>query len=146
MPADLVEARHWFERAAEAGLTEAQAALAEMQVNGRGGPAAPDAARHWFETAAKAGHTGAMFALGALHAGGHGLPENPAAAQHWWTEAAERGHGYAQLMLARCLASSAASPPNETGRPPLTHSRRQPVSGKRRWIEPPPGGWRNTNI
>ena len=36
--ADPVEGRHWIARAAEAGMVDAQVALAEMQVNGRGGP------------------------------------------------------------------------------------------------------------
>jgi len=35
---NLSEARAWFARAAEAGMPEAEAALAEMMTNGRGGP------------------------------------------------------------------------------------------------------------
>jgi uncharacterized protein len=46
---DLVGARAWFTRAAEADLSDAQVALAEMMLNGRGGPRSPAAALELFE-------------------------------------------------------------------------------------------------
>ena len=68
---DLREARVWFTRAADADVLDAQVALAEMMVNGRGGPGSPAAAFELFQKAAAKGHSGAMFALGALHSGGN---------------------------------------------------------------------------
>jgi len=58
-------ARVWVARGAAAGLREAQVALAEMLVNGRGGPRDTAAALELFAKAAVEGHSGAMFALGA---------------------------------------------------------------------------------
>ena len=52
-------------------MLDAQVALAEMLVNGRGGPRDLAGAVKLFEKAAAQGHSGAMFALGALHGGGH---------------------------------------------------------------------------
>jgi TPR repeat protein len=100
---NLEEARLWFTRAAKAELPDAQAALGEMLLNGRGG-----GARHLFERAAAKGHSGAMFALGALCAGGPGLPADGQRAQEWFHAAAESGHGYAQMMLGRYLMDGTA--------------------------------------
>ena len=80
---DLPAARAWLTRASEAGLADAQVALAEMLANGRGGVADTAAALALFEKAAAQGHSGAMFALGALHAGSHDVPEDRAAARRW---------------------------------------------------------------
>ena len=82
-------------------MPDAQVALAEMMVNGRGGPRDHDAALVLFEKAAEEGHVGAMFALGALHGGGHDVRMDRPAAQRWFRAAAERGHGQAQMMLGR---------------------------------------------
>jgi TPR repeat protein len=89
-------------------MADAQVALAEMMLNGRGGPASTAGALDLFEKAAAKGHAGAMFALGALHAGGHGMPADRPLAQQWFRAAAELGHGHAQMMLGRYLSSSAA--------------------------------------
>ena len=53
---DLPAARLWLERAAKAGVRDAQWDLARLLDHTDG----PRAARPWFETAAKAGHSGAM--------------------------------------------------------------------------------------
>jgi TPR repeat protein len=41
---DLKAARAWFTRAADSGMADAQVALAEMMLNGRGGPVSTAAA------------------------------------------------------------------------------------------------------
>ena len=109
---DVAGARAWFTRAAEAGIPDAQVALAEMMVNGRGGPADPRAAIALFEKAAAQGHSGAMFALGAMHSGGHNLPIDRVAAQRWFRAAANR----ATAMPSGCspVISPVALPPNLT--------------------------------
>jgi hypothetical protein len=53
---DLPAARPWLERAAKAGVRDAQWDLARLLDRTDG----PRAARPWFEAAAKAGHSGAM--------------------------------------------------------------------------------------
>jgi TPR repeat protein len=78
--------------------------LADMMLNGRGGPKDHPAALVLFEKAATQGHTGAMFAVGAMLGGGHDVPWDRVAARHWFRTAAEKGHPYAQMMLGRYLA------------------------------------------
>jgi TPR repeat protein len=81
------------------GIADAEAALAEMMVNGRGGPRDPAGAASLFESAAAEGHVGAMFALGARKSGGYGVT----ASLHWLRMAAEHGHGEARAILGRSL-------------------------------------------
>ena len=86
---DLTEARAWFAKASDAGMPDAQVALAEIMVDGRGGASEIPAALNLLEKAAAQGHSGAMFALGALYSGGHGLPgEDRKTAQRWFRAAA----------------------------------------------------------
>jgi len=56
------EGRAWITRAADIGMIEAQVMLADMQLNGTGGPKDHAAALVLFTKAAEAGHLGAMFA------------------------------------------------------------------------------------
>ena len=89
-------------------MLDAQMTLAEMMVNGRGGPRDHTAALALFAKAAEQGHVGGMFALGAMHGGGHDVVQNRPLAEHWFRRAAERGHPHAQLMLGRYLARGLA--------------------------------------
>ena len=97
--------------AAEAGIADSPAALAEMLVNGGGGPHDITKAIRLCEQAAAKGHSGAMFALSAIYSSGHGTVDR-AAAERWFRAAAERGHGHAQLMLGRYLRRGAAGQQN----------------------------------
>ncbi|MGH7066216.1 MAG: tetratricopeptide repeat protein [Acetobacteraceae bacterium] len=63
--ADAVAGRSWIARAAEPGLAEAEVALAEMFVNGQGGPRQHQEALRLCQKATRRGHVGAMFAAGA---------------------------------------------------------------------------------
>ncbi|MEJ3866063.1 hypothetical protein WGU94_10280, partial [Campylobacter jejuni] len=72
----------------EGGITDAQVALAEMLVNGRGGPQDTPAALKLCEQAAAKDHAGAMFALGAMYSGGHAIAVDRAKAEHWFRAAA----------------------------------------------------------
>ena len=111
------EAAAWFARAAEAGMAEAQVALAELHVNGRGVPRDHQLAKSWFLRATPAGHAGAMFALGALHGGGHDIETDREEARRWFAEAAEHGHPIAALMLARYTMRGLGGPQDiEAGR------------------------------
>ena len=100
--ADAEAGRAWIARAAAVGMPEAEAALAEMMVTGRGGVPDRATAVALFERAAGKGHVGAMFALGALNDGGDAA--NRAFSLRWLRAAAERGHGRAQQLLGRYLA------------------------------------------
>ncbi len=63
VPRDLVQARRWYEAAAEQGFEEARFQLGVMWETGNG--VAPDliAARRWYAGAARAGHARAREAL-----------------------------------------------------------------------------------
>ncbi len=89
-------------------MVEAEVALAEMMVNGLGGPRDHGGALVLYERAAGRGHVGAMFGCGALNGGGHDVPTDRPTAQRCFRAAAERGHAYAQMMLGRYLARGAA--------------------------------------
>jgi hypothetical protein len=89
-------------------MPEAQVALAELILNGRGGPKDHPAALALFQKAAANGHVGATFAVGAMLGGGHEVPTDRVAAQRFYRTAAERGHPHAQLMLGRFLARGLA--------------------------------------
>ena len=64
---DVEDARCWLHRAAEKGLAGAQAALAEMYFNGRGGDRDEAAAFELFKQAAHQNHPGAAYALGIIN-------------------------------------------------------------------------------
>ena len=106
------EGRAWIKRAADVGMIDAEVMLADMMLNGRGGPKDHPNALILFEKAAERGHVGAMFAVGAMHGGGHEVPTQRTVAQRWFRAAAERGHPYAQMMLGRYLARNLAGEQN----------------------------------
>ena len=85
-------------------MAEAEVMLAEMMLNGRGGPKDHSGALALFEKAAARGHVGAIFAVGAMRGGGHEVPTDRVEAQRCFAVAAERGHAYAQMMYGRYLA------------------------------------------
>jgi TPR repeat protein len=120
VPRDDAEAITWFARAAEAGLVEAQVALAERHLNGLGTPRNPQLAKAWLLQAA-AEHTGAMFALGALHADGQDIETDHEEARRWFVRAAKREHPLAALMIARYAVRGLGGP--------------QDIDVGRRWYE-----------
>jgi TPR repeat protein len=104
-------------------MAEAQVALAEFHVNGRGVPRDHELAKSWFLRAASAGDAGAMFALGALYGGGHDIETDPEEARHWFGQGAERGHAIATLMFARYAARGVGGPQDiEAGRRWYAHA------------------------
>ena len=90
-------------------MTEAQVALAEMLVNGRGGPSGPCRGAGNCSSAPPAPAMSARCSpLGAMYGGGHDVPWDRPEAQRWFRTAAERGHAHAQMMLGRYLARGLA--------------------------------------
>ena len=118
---DDAEAAAWFARAAEAGMAEAQVALAELYVNGRGVPRDHQLAKSWFLRAIPAGHAGAMFALGALHGGGHDHRNRSRGGATLVRPARRGGHPIAALMLARYAVRGLGGP--KMSRPPAAGMR-----------------------
>ena len=61
--ADPEKAFPWFHKAAEGGMVEAQLALADAYMAGRGVPRDEAAARHWYAQAARQGNEAARMRL-----------------------------------------------------------------------------------
>lgn len=89
----------WIEKAARAGLGDAQALLGDLLRAGRGCEVDFDAARAWYEKAAEQGIGAAAFGLGDIFYQGLGVEKDAAAAVEWYKKAAANGHVRAQTAL-----------------------------------------------
>ncbi|UOP06604.2 tetratricopeptide repeat protein [Alysiella crassa] len=97
LESDPIAALECWQKAAEAGLAQAQYDLGGQYAAGDIIPQDNDTAADWYEEAAMQGHTEAQFHLGVLYANA----EQYANARHWWLQAAEQGHELAQFNLQR---------------------------------------------
>jgi localization factor PodJL len=93
MTKDLVQARQWTERAAEAGDKKAMHNLALYYFEGSGGPKDLTQAAEWFRRAAQLGLVDSQFNLAQLYQEGIGVARNPAEAYKWYLIAARQGDG-----------------------------------------------------
>ncbi len=87
---DFPEAVKWHRKAADAGLPEAQFALAWLLETGKAADTLkplPDftAAVHWYSRAANQGHGPAQQNLGQMHLKGNGTPQSYVQAYKWFT-------------------------------------------------------------
>jgi localization factor PodJL len=99
VPANLDEAAHWYELAADKGLTPAQFRYASMLEKGQGVKKDLESARKLYVAAAGKGHAKAMHNLAVLYAEGiDGKPDYASAAQ-WFRKAAEHGVADSQYNL-----------------------------------------------
>jgi hypothetical protein len=73
-----------IQRAAEAGLADAQARLGRMYLQGEGVAPDPERAVGLFERAARQGHPMAQYELGQRYYAGEGIAKDPAAAYRWF--------------------------------------------------------------
>ena len=80
----------WFPLA-EAGVPEAQVALADLYMNGLGVKADPAAAAAWYRRAAEAGDAVGQLNLGDLYARGLGVPPDLVEAYAWFSLSAVQG-------------------------------------------------------
>ncbi|HEX8446313.1 MAG TPA: tetratricopeptide repeat protein [Sphingomonas sp.] len=90
--------------AADAGVAEAQAVLAQMLLDGRDLPADPPAAFRLFATAARAGHLVAINMVGRCYDLGWGTPVDKTLAAQWYRAAAERGLDWGMYNYGTLLA------------------------------------------
>ncbi len=91
------KAELWFRRAAEAGHSDAQYALAKLlREQRRISEAIP-----WYERAAEGGSQFASYQLGKLYLQGTQVEKNPAKAVECLTDAAEQGCPQAQYLLGK---------------------------------------------
>ena len=103
-PRDFAKAREFFRRAAGVGPYTIQYTiqLAEMNLNGLGGPRDPGAAVKWYEMAATSPNAHTMHLLGTLYrSGGLPGPDGKSKALSWFLLATAFGHGEAELLVRR---------------------------------------------
>jgi len=99
VPADLTEAAHWYERAANKGLTPAQFRYASLLEKGQGVRKDLAQARRLYLAAASKGNGKAMHNLAVLYAEGiEGKPDYNTAAT-WFRKAAQHGIADSQYNL-----------------------------------------------
>lgn len=91
MPADLVQARVWTERAAAGGNRNAMHDLGAYYAQGEGAPRDYAAARRLFQQAAELGFVDSQFNLGVLYQEGRGVEANVMEALFWFRLAASHG-------------------------------------------------------
>lgn len=101
-PAD---AARWLTAAARLGHAEAQAAMGQWTLDGRGVERDPEQALHWFLLAAHNGHAMGMNMAGRCHEQGWGTTVDAGKAAHWYHLAADKGLPEARYNLANLLAS-----------------------------------------
>ena len=94
------KARRIYERAAKAGLVNAQADLADMLLHGEAGPPDPKRALPYLEAAAAANHPVAQYELAQFYETGELVPKNLTIARNLYVSAASRGVGQARDRLA----------------------------------------------
>ncbi len=90
---------------AEAGDADAQYAVGEAYLKGRGPTVNPQEALKWFRRAARQGHPKALYRLGYMHLRGIGTRRDPARAFELIRRAAEAGYSPAQYQLGRMYAA-----------------------------------------
>ncbi|MHA1553277.1 MAG: peptidoglycan-binding protein, partial [Alphaproteobacteria bacterium] len=96
---DMVQARTWFEKAAQSGLAPAQYRLGSLNERGVGGGKNLVAAADWYQRAADAGNINAMHNLAVLMSEGvEGAPDHLRAIQ-WFRAAADYGVKDSQYNL-----------------------------------------------
>lgn len=107
-------ARAWMTGLAERGAPRAQALLAQMLLDGFGGPTDPGQALAWFLKAAAGDDALAFNMVGRCYENGWGAPTDIVVAAQWYRQAAERGDEWGmynhatRLMLGDGVAENRA--------------------------------------
>jgi TPR repeat protein len=118
VPGDPAGSERWYGEAlqhleADARRGDALAAerLADLYLEGRGGPKNVDRALVLYEAAANSGRLGAQVKLArVLHKGADGVPADPAKAARYLQMAADQGHSGAGYTLAQMYADGEGVP------------------------------------
>jgi TPR repeat protein len=97
---DLASASYWYQKAAQAGHTNAQVNLALMYAEGRGVEFNDLEAARWYRRAAEAGDVRAQYALGLMYHMGQGVSQDYDDAIHWYETAARQGDPNAMNNMA----------------------------------------------
>lgn len=95
---DIDMALHWYQKAAEQGLAEAQFNLAHLLAENEMGASL---AAEWMHKAAKQGMVEAEYLMGVILVEGIGVEIDENQARHWLQKAAAQGHEEAAHLLRR---------------------------------------------
>ena len=98
---DSVEARYWFEQAADQGHLVAQYSLAKLYLSDDVEVRDIRLGMNWLYTAAVNGSSYAMYRLAKECLKGEVIEKDTEHAIEWFAESAERGNQYAQYMLGK---------------------------------------------
>jgi len=93
---DIDQALHWYQRAAEQGLAEAQYNLAHLLVEEE---ISTVAAAEWMQKAAEQGMADAQYLLGIIYAEGIGVAMNDGKARIWLQRAIDQGQADAAQFV-----------------------------------------------
>jgi uncharacterized protein len=108
--ADIGQAIHYYEKAAEQGSTAAEAMLGNIFATGAGGKTDYEQALKWYRKAAEQGQPDAQFGLAVQYSLGQGVPADPGEALRLYTAAADQGHAGAQYNLALMYEEAKVTP------------------------------------
>ncbi|HUO23629.1 MAG TPA: peptidoglycan-binding protein [Caulobacteraceae bacterium] len=106
---DMVEARRWTQRAADAGDPKAMHNLGLYYFHGDGGTKNVGLAASWFRRAADLGLVDSQYNLAQLYEEGLGVGQNPAEAYKWFLIAAKSGDGESKASADRLKPELSAS-------------------------------------
>ena len=100
---DLIQAKIYFEKAAELGNVDAIYGLGKLYLRKDFEGYDPAKAAEHLEDAAKQGHSYAQYLLGKLLLRGEDIPQDLATAIQWLEKSAEQDNQYAQYLLGKAL-------------------------------------------
>ena len=100
VPADGVQAAHWYEMAANQGNRKAMHNLAVANASGIGGKKNMAEAARWFAKAAALGLSDSQFNLAVLYERGDGVPQSLLDAYKWYSIAAAAGDAESKSRIA----------------------------------------------
>ena len=92
MPQDYLQARDWFQKAADLGFAPAQYNLAIMYRDGQGIAQDYTQAHDWFQKAAVQNHLYSQFNLGVMYFEGMGVPQDYEEAYFWYYLSSDLGY------------------------------------------------------
>ncbi|MBQ9168515.1 MAG: SEL1-like repeat protein [Oscillospiraceae bacterium] len=100
---DLLQAKHYFEKAAELGNANAYYGLGKLYLRKEFEGRDPNKAVEFFAKAAEQNHQYAQYALGKLFLDGEDVPKNVDLALRWLETAAGSGNEQAEYLLGKTL-------------------------------------------
>ena len=116
VPQDLIQAAHWYQRAALSGDPDAENQIGYLCQYGIGVPVDPIRAFHWYQLASASGSLQAKVNMGVSYLIGMGVRANPSTARQLFLEAAQKGSGLGAAYLGDVylLGSGVARDPAES--------------------------------